>query len=328
LNLRSFDLNLLVIFQAIATHGSVIGASEQVGLSPSAVSHALARLRAMFNDELFYRSSNGLQPTQRALEICKEIALGLSHISNAIESQNSFEPSEDDRSFTIQVSEYVQEFLVPRLIGFLRRTAPRIAVQITPCAGGAGGIEAAVDVQIRPPSEEIDPATMQTRPLATDRFMVVMNANHHATRASMDAELFASLDHVVVSQTPTCTSAVDEALRRRGLRRRVAMSVPNAQELPDIVAQTDLVAIVPYRRLADDGRFSRLAITPMPLDDVEFALALHWDGRRDREPANRWLRQVIARIFAEDLLSAQREPHRLRAVSQLAYTTTEQTAAV
>jgi DNA-binding transcriptional LysR family regulator len=326
-NLRSFDLNLLVIFQAIATQRSVIGASEQVGLSPSAVSHALARLRMMFNDELFYRSPNGLQPTQRALEICKEIALGLSHISNAIESQNSFEPSQDDRSFTIQVSEYVQEFLVPRLICFLRRTAPRIAVQITPCTVGVGGIEAAVDMQIRPPSEQTDPATMRMRPLATDRFMVVMSANHHAARASMDVELFAGLDHVVVSQTPTCAGVVDEALGRRGLRRRIAMSVPNAQALPDIVAQTDLVAIVPCRRLADDGRFGRLASAPLPLDDVEFALALHWDGRRDRDPGNRWLRQVVARIFAEDM-PAQREPHRLRAMSQLAYTSAERAAAI
>src|SRR6056297_758182 len=113
-NLRNFDLNLLVIFRAIMNRGSITGAAEEIGLSPSAVSHALSRLRIMLNDQLFFRTTDGVRPTERALELNDDIERGLGFISTAISRQHQFVPADARRTFTIQVADYVSGFLLPR----------------------------------------------------------------------------------------------------------------------------------------------------------------------------------------------------------------------
>lgn len=300
LNLRNFDLNLLVIFQAIARQGSVIGAAEQVGLSPSAVSHALARLRTMFKDELFYRSSNGLHPTQRASDICKEITVGLAHIANALETQNSFVPSVDDRRFTIQIAEYAEELLVPPLVAYARRHAPGISIQILPLPPNApGGLES-VDLEIRPPCDDADMPYTRSHQLADAPFVVVMKHAHPLCRSVMTPTLLASLDHVTVARASYCTRVIDDALARRNLSRRVVMSVPSWHALPDIIESTDLVAVIPGGRTFASERFERFAMQPLPFDEVTFPLSLYWDSRRDLDPGNRWLRRVIMQMFTQD----------------------------
>ena len=122
-NLRNFDLNLLVIFRAIMTRGSIAGAADEVGLSPSAVSHALGRLRITLNDQLFHRTGNGVEPTERAKELSSEIERGLGFIENAISLQHQFIPAQAKRVFTMQVTDYVSGFILPRLAERLQKAS-------------------------------------------------------------------------------------------------------------------------------------------------------------------------------------------------------------
>lgn len=298
-NLRKFDLNLLIIFQAIMARGSVVGAASQVGLSPSAVSHALARLRVMLNDELFRRTSRGLKPTARALELSDEITTGLSHIAHALERQHAFEPATTERVFTLQIADYVSGMLLPRLAKRLRTEAPGVSAEVIPFSVDADSRADMVDVQVRFTLGTQHPAASRSQRLLTDRFIVVMRPDHPAADREMTVELYASLNHVRLSPAAIGTTIVDDALARRGLKRRVVMTVPGWFDMPEIVENTDMVAIVPSRWPSADARLAKLHSVPLPLEEVQFAIDLCWDIRRDRDPGQKWFRSLIARIFLE-----------------------------
>lgn len=300
MNLRSFDLNLLVIFQAIMLRRSVVRAGEQVGLSPSAVSHALGRLRVMLNDELFARGPAGLEPSPRALELYAEIEQGLAHISSAIEAQHRFDPARSERVFTMQITDYVSGFLLPRLTERLCREAPGVSVQVLPFSVNDEPRSDAADLQLRFTTSEPQQLGARSLRVLTDRFIVVMRADHPAVGQPMTPELYAALKHVKLSPAATGTTIVDDALARRGLRRRVVMTVPGWFDMAEIVERTDLVAVVPRRWPAADARLAKLHSVPLPLEEVAFSIDLCWEVRRERDPGQRWLRNLIAGLFAED----------------------------
>jgi DNA-binding transcriptional LysR family regulator len=301
MHLRKFDLNLLVIFQAILSSKSVVAAAQQVGLSPSAISHALARLRVMFNDELFQRTSRGLEPTERAIALAAEIEAGLAHISNALEGQHCFDPARAERVFTIQIADYISGMLLAPLARRLQNEAPGVSVQVLPFATGANADKTATDVQVRfTPGDEALPATRAER-LIADKFMVVMRPDHPAAAKKLTPESYAALNHVRLSPAAIGTMMVDEALARRGLKRRIVMSVPTWFDLPDIVGQSGLVAILPNRSLHADARLARLCAKELPLPEVKFAIDLCWDARRDRDPGQKWFRTLIKSVFREEV---------------------------
>jgi DNA-binding transcriptional LysR family regulator len=299
MNLRKFDLNLLVIFQAILRTKSVVAAAEQVGLSPSAVSHALARLRAMLNDELVHRTSRGLEPTERALALAMEIEAGLARIGDAIEGQHVFKPATAKRAFTMQIADYVSGMVLARLAKRLEVEAPRVSVEVLPFGTGPDAEKVVADVQVRfTPDENVLP-TARVERLITGSFIVIMRPGHPAASGELTPESYAALDHVRLSPSAIGTRMVDEALARRGLRRRVVMSALNWSDLPQIVASTNLVAILPDNRDLTAGRIAGLVVKELPLPEVTFAIDLAWDARRDRDPGQQWLRSLVREIFHE-----------------------------
>jgi DNA-binding transcriptional LysR family regulator len=299
MNLRKFDLNLLVIFQAILRTKSVVAAAEQVGLSPSAVSHALARLRTMLNDELVHRTSRGLEPTERALALAMEIEAGLARIGDAIEGQHVFKPATAKRVFTMQIADYVSGMVLARLARRLEVEAPRVSVETLPFATGPDADKVVADVQVRFTPDDKGLATARVERLITGRFIVIMRPGHPAASGELTPESYAALDHVRVSPSAIGTMMIDEALARRGLKRRVVMSALNWFDLPRIVESTDLIAIVPDNSDLTAGRIAGLLTKELPLPEVTFAIDLAWDSRRDRDPGQQWLRSLIREIFQE-----------------------------
>lgn len=297
LNLRKFDLNLLVIFQAIMTRGSVVGAADQVGLSPSAVSHALSRLRTMFNDELFRRTPRGLEPTDRALELGARVAAGLDHIAEAIERQHRFDPARSDRVFTMRIADYVSGMVLPALTRRLRREAPGVSVDVLPFQSGGDPDRSVVDVQVKFSTGGPCARDTRTRRLLTDEFLVVMRPDHHAAGEALTVELYARLSHVRLSPAAIGTTLIDDALARRGLRRHIVMTVPSWFDLPPIIESTDLIAIVPGRWLRADTRLGRLVVKELPLPEVGFAIDLCWDIRSERDAGLNWFRGLITDVF-------------------------------
>ncbi len=298
-NLRKFDLNLLVIFRAIMSRGSIAGAAEEVGLSPSAVSHALARLRIMLNDELFFRTADGVSPTDRARDLNADIESGLGFISTAISRQHEFVPAEARRVFSMQVADYVSGFLLPRLAQRLQKEAPLVSIDILPFSVSSESVWDRVDMQVRLTPGRLKPEVVRSRRLLADEIVVLMRPEHPCVNEPMTAELYAALPHVKLSQSATGTTVIDDVLAARGLKRHMAMTVANWLEIPDIVANTDLIAIAPRRLLALDARVAGLRAAALPLEEVVFSFDLCWDLRTEREPGQKWLRKVVSEIFQE-----------------------------
>lgn len=299
MNLRKFDLNLLVIFRAIMTRGSIAGAADEVGLSPSAVSHALARLRIMLNDQLFHRTADGVEPTERAKEISREVERGLGFISSAISLQHQFVPNEANRVFTMQITDYVSGFILPRLAERLQKDAPGVSVDILPFSISTDSVWDRVDVQIRLTPGRLQPEQVRSQRLVADDIVVLMRPDHPDAHRPMTADLYAALPHVKLSQSATGTTVIDDVLAARGLERHMAMTVSSWFDIPDIVANSDLIAIAPRRLLQLDPRLKHLHSAPLPLDEVVFSFDLCWDLRTEREPGQQWLRKLISELFQE-----------------------------
>ncbi|MEQ8903406.1 MAG: LysR family transcriptional regulator [Roseovarius sp.] len=298
-NLRNFDLNLLVIFRAIMVRGSIAGAAEEIGLSPSAVSHALARLRIMLNDELFFRTADGVRPTDRARELSADIERGLGFISTAISLQHQFVPAEAKRVFTMQVADYVSGFLLPRLAERLQVEAPGVSFDILPFSISPESVWDRVDMQVRLTPGRLQPEVVRSQRLLADEIVVLMRRDHPRANDPMTAELYAELPHVKLSQSATGTTVIDDALAARGLERHMAMTVASWFEIPDIVAKSDLIAIAPRRLFSLDPRLRNLKASPLPLEEVVFSFDLCWDLRTEREPGQKWLRKVVSDVFKE-----------------------------
>ncbi|EDM71104.1 LysR family regulatory protein [Roseobacter sp. AzwK-3b] len=298
-NLRNFDLNLLVIFRAIMNRGSIAGAAEEIGLSPSAVSHALARLRVMLNDELFFRTADGVRPTDRARELNSDIERGLGFISTAISLQHQFVPADAERVFTMQVADYVSGFLLPRLAERLQVEAPGVSIDILPFSITPESVWDRVDMQVRLTPGRLQPEMVRSQRLLADEIVVLMRRDHPRAGEPMTAELYADLPHVKLSQSATGTTVIDDALAARGLKRHMAMTVASWFEIPDIVANSDLIAIAPRRLFSLDPRLNNLQAAPLPLQEVVFSFDLCWDLRTEREPGQKWLRQVVSDVFKD-----------------------------
>ena len=298
-NLRNFDLNLLVIFRAIMNRGSIAGAAEEIGLSPSAVSHALARLRVMLNDELFFRTADGVRPTERARELNSDIERGLGFISTAISLQHQFVPADAERVFTMQVADYVSGFLLPRLAERLQVEAPGVSIDILPFSITPESVWDRVDMQVRLTPGRLQPEMVRSQRLLADEIVVLMRRDHPRAGEPMTAELYADLPHVKLSQSATGTTVIDDALAARGLKRHMAMTVASWFEIPDIVANSDLIAIAPRRLFSLDPRLNNLQAAPLPLQEVVFSFDLCWDLRTEREPGQKWLRQVVSDVFKD-----------------------------
>jgi DNA-binding transcriptional LysR family regulator len=301
MDLRSVDLNLLVTFEAVLTERSVSAAAERLGLTQSAVSHALRRLRGVFHDQLLVRGPAGMEPTPRALEIAEVVTEALGQIEQVISQQRGFDPGRSERTFTMRVSEYVAPFLLPTLCSWLRRQAPRVTLTV------ARFSEHDVDGRIQPNEVHVRMASPDPLPagctgvrLLEDEFVVLMGRKHPEAGKPMTLAHYLRLPHVKVAATALGTNMIDDALARRGLRRNVVLTVPSWFEMRGVIANTDLVAAMPGQ-WAHDRTFSEGCLwQKLPLDEVTFAVDMRWRTRDARDPGRLWLCELITRAITVD----------------------------
>jgi DNA-binding transcriptional LysR family regulator len=297
-NLRSVDLNLLVTFEAVLAERSVSAAAERLGLTQSAVSHALRRLRTTFGDQLLVHGPDGMQPTPRALQIAAVVSEALGQIEQVIDEQKGFDPQVSERTFTLRVSEYVAPFLLPTLCSRLRREAPRLTLRVAHFdAKEADGRIGPDEIHVRTTSLSPPPAASAGQRLLEDEFVVLMSESHPQAGRTMTLERYLELPHMKVAAAALGTNMIDDALALRGLRRNVALTVPSWFEMRSVIATTDLVAAMP-RRWAVDPVFSAGCVWQhLPLEEVVFAVDLRWRVRDARDPGHRWLRELITEVM-------------------------------
>lgn len=287
------DLNALRVLEAVVTHRSVSRAADSLGLSQPAVSHTLRRLRRLLDDDLVVRTSHGVDPTQRALEICAVLAHALADIDGVVDRSRAFDPSTAQRRFRLLVSDYVAPLLVADLAARVQAGGPDLALEVDHFRADSSRIDPG-EMHVRiATAEKKNDEPVEVERLIDDEFVVLMRAGHPAARAPLTLETYLGLSHVKVSAEALGTNLIDDALLRRGLSRRVSVAVPHWLGLHQVIAQTDLVLAVP-RRWANDPTMARGCVhQPLPLSEVTYGVDLRWRVRDRHDAGLQWLRGQI-----------------------------------
>ena len=298
MNLRSIDLNLLVVLDALIEERSVGRAGDRIGLSQSATSHALDRLRKLLGDELLVRTASGMEPTPRAQVLVGPLRLALQGIQTAL-APDRFEPAEAEINFTIAVETYETIVLLPQLMDEVRREAPGIALTIR--SGPVDDLLAGID------QGRMDVAIGLFRGLP-DRFMTCrLLSDGHACAMRVDnplagrpltLDLYLDASHLLVSMSGGATDSIDAALAERGLRRRVALQLPHGLAAVIALARSDLLASVTRGAARAFALSAPLTVVDLPFAVPRTEFRLVWNRRFQDSLPHMWLRRKLVEIGA------------------------------
>ena len=295
INLRTVDLNLLVVFDAVLAERSVTRASERLHLTQSAVSHALSRLRTLFKDPLFVRAPTGLEPTPRASRLGARIAGVLSEIGAILLPGENFDPATSSRHFNLGMSDYAAFVFMPALTARLKARAPsiRLVVRHTSHIRGLAMLDSG-EAELIVGNFPKPPTRVARQLLFSEGFLCAARGNHPAFRQKLTLRAYLSLEHLHVSLSGEPSGYVDDVLRRKKHNRTIALTVGHFLVAPSIVAATDLVATEPAHILRPAARQLGLDIQPPPMTLPEFDVVQMWPRRLNMDEGNAWLRGEVA----------------------------------
>jgi DNA-binding transcriptional LysR family regulator len=266
IDLSRVDLNLLVLFATVLEERHVGRAAARLNLSPSAVSHGLGRLRRLLRDPLFLRHPKGVVPTARADALAAPVGDVLARVRAVLAGPGGFDPVAASRRFALAATDGISAVVLPPLLAAVRRAAPGVGLGLRtllpPFDAAFEMLDArAADIAVLP-LDRAPPARFEARSLYEEEFVVAMRRGHPLGRAPTP-EGWCAAEHLLVSFTGDPHGLVDEALAARGLRRRVALTVPEFMLALAVVGATDLVAAVPERLVAlHAARFGLVAAPP------------------------------------------------------------------
>lgn len=297
MNLRTLDLNLLLVFEAVLRERSVIGAAKRLHLSQPATSHALNRLRRRLNDQLFVRTPEGMIPTPRAEQLAVPVRRALDELKLALQPE-TFSASTSERRFVLAVNNYAAVVLAAALVAKCRELAPRVGLSLRP----SGSLDMAdlleraeIDLAISATDTAAD--RFASRVLLEDRYVVVMRRRHPGARRKLDLSTFARLPHLVISSTGEDIGFVDSALASHGHVRSVVLEAPYLSAGP-VLAQSDMIAVLGRQIALEFRRSYPIQIRELPFDSPSLRSIMLWHRRLNDQPAQRWLRQTAVTVAA------------------------------
>ena len=286
------DLNLLLTLDVVLTEGSVARAAERLHLSPSAMSRALARLRAATGDPLLVRAGRGLVPTPRALELREQVSQLVQDAKAVLRPAEQLDLTQLVRTFTIRSREGFVENFGPDLIARIGAEAPgvRLCFVQKPNKESTSLRDGTVDLEIGVVGKTTGPE-VRSQALFTDRFIVVVRMGHPLSQGEITPARYAGGRHISVSRRARDTGPIDEALKPFGLERAIATIVGSFSTALALARSSDLIASVPERQTinlrAGMHRF------PLPVPTPEITVSLLWHPRLDADGAHRWLRSLV-----------------------------------
>jgi len=291
-NIENLDLNLLRVLQAVLAEKSATRAAKRLHVTQSAVSNALARLRAVFGDPLLVRNARGLSPTPRARELEPRLSSLMRSIESLLGDEPGFDPNATTREFTLACADYCTTILGPQLSELLRERAPRATLRFVPLEqlSTGDGLAGSIDLHLGMPSQV--PSGCGSASLFKDSFVCALRkrANPGPKRLSLKAYLAA--DHVRVSVLSSTRDAIDVALAKRGLSRRVVLTVPHFSVVP-LLVERGYVATLSHRLAQVQARDYDLTLCEPPLALGQRATRMIWHDRTDADPGSRFLRQLV-----------------------------------
>ena len=298
MNIDEFDLNLLVVFDAVLAEASISRAAKRLGLSQPAVSNALTRLRKATDDRLFVRLANGMAPTPYAQGIADPIRQALASIRSSLGASNQFDAATSQRSFAIYLTDLGEAYFLPQLLARLSRVAPGVHIRTLPMPPEAAQESlrnGAVDLAIGN-LPDFRAGFYQQR-LFRDHYVCVVRHGHPKIGERITARQFAAAAHAIVTPGGWGHGIIERKLLEHGLEQRIALRMQNFLVLPSIIATTDLVAIVPHSVGSQLSRHIDVKLLPLPIAIPAFNIKQCWHERFHDDKGNRWLRQQFAELF-------------------------------
>jgi DNA-binding transcriptional LysR family regulator len=290
---NAFDLNLLVVFDAVEQEKNLTRAGARLGMSQPAVSHALARLRHLLKDELFVRTPAGMQATPRAERMIGPVRAALQELQVTLEA-DEFDASQASNSFTIAVNNYAARAVVPTLAHRVAQLAPSVVLEVRPIGMlhvldqlDGGGVQLALTTLTDGGDR------FKCVGLLEDEYVVILsNAHPAAGEAELSVEQFAALPHIAITSSGDDTNFIDDALAERGLVRFIPAKVPLHSLVP-VLVNSGALAVMPRRAAADLVAICPLIMRALPFPSPRVGLSMIWHRRLDNHPAHRWLRGTL-----------------------------------
>jgi DNA-binding transcriptional LysR family regulator len=302
MNLQSFDLNLMVAFDALMSHRQVTKAGIAIGSSQPAMSNALARLRLLLDDELLVKSRTGMVPTAKALAAHDQIRRALVDIENAIAGDNEFNPSQSERTFTVAMVEHAAFILMPKLVCRLALEAPLVNLNVISFAD-TGGIELLdtdqCELSIGLIRQNMPDHILSDR-LYDEKFVCMMRPGHAVVEGPFSLDDYLSYPHISVLPSRNSISQIDRALSLIGRERRVVVTISNVLLIHMLLEGSDMIASLPERNALHFAPSAGLEVRELPFNIPPFEAHLAWHGRLDSDPGHQWLRGLI-KVIAKDV---------------------------
>lgn len=292
--LKKVDLNLFLVFDTIYTERNLTQAARSLSITQPAVSNALSRLRRIFNDELFIRTSRGMLPTPVADSIAHNVSGALATLNNSIMEREAFDPLVAERTYQFSMTDLAEAVVLPRLFPFFEREAPGVGLQSYYIKRNElvrqlsrGELDFAIDVPV------VEDSQLYHQSLISDHYVCAVRPEHPVARGNLDLETYLGLKHIHVSSRRKGLGQVDLALLRHKAERRIHLRVQHYRVAAAVVSDTDLVMTVP-RFLANQYQ---LRILALPFDVPPLDLHLYWHRQSDSDHSHRWLRESLLQMF-------------------------------
>lgn len=294
-NLHGIDLNLLVTLETLLTERNVTRAAQRLHLSQPSVSVQLRKLREMFADPLLSPGPGGMIPTARGQALLPAVRTALGEVRKVLNKTRAFEPKDAHVLWQIAAADYAEQAILLPLLPKLRRLAPsaRVAVHQATHTRMLRQLESgALDVALL--TMDAAPEHVHRRVLYREHYVLIARKGHPALKRKLTLDRFCELDYMLVSPDGGGFRGItDTALESRGRKRSVVVSTQHFLFVPEVVAQSDLVAVVPSRLV--ERRTDRLLIVSPPIPIPAYDMGMIWHERSHVDPAQQWLREQIAR---------------------------------
>lgn len=295
---HGFDLNLLLVFDALYRHRSVSKAAEAIYLSPSAFSHALNRLRSVFDDQLFVRMGGEMVATKRAEDIAPSVSASLKNLSLHLFKQHEFDPSISDDELIIATTDYTSFCVLPSLMKKLKSGAPNIKLKVIFQSMETsiqnlilGKIDLIVGYSEQ---DDMKSSLIDVSPCFKDKYVVVVSKGLYR---EMTLTNYIEADHIKISAWNEHDGAIDESLKAQGVYRKITLELPNMLIAPYMMQSTNLMITLPSRAVEIFKDIYELDTFGLPITVPEYSVNIYSLEQSKLKAPQTWLKSQILSIF-------------------------------